>query len=65
MLLYICYSIGASVVVETQAVPQLFSKTAYNQFCFLQFEQEEKLSINLPPEEWKAVCIVCMYVCAV
>lgn len=49
-------SIGASVVVETQAVPQLFSRTVYNQFCFLQFEQETEQSINLPPEEWKDVC---------
>lgn len=43
------------MVVETQAVPQLFSKTVYNQFCFLQFEQATEQSIELPPEEWREV----------
>ena len=55
------------MVVETQAVSQLFSKTVYNQFCFLQFEQAMEQSIKLPPEEWKEVAMyifyVCMYVC--
>ena len=57
ILYQIFFSIGASVVVETQAVPQLFSRTVYNQFCFLQFEQGTEQSIK-PPKDWRGVCNV-------
>ncbi|XP_065899024.1 uncharacterized protein [Dysidea avara] len=50
-------SIGASVVVETQAVPQLFLRTAFNQLCFLQYEQSTEQTFKLPPEEWKEVIL--------
>jgi len=41
------------MVVETQAVPSLFSKSYYNRFCFLQFDQQ--VENTLLPEEWKEV----------
>ena len=43
------------MVVETQAVPQLFLRTAFNQLCFLQYEQSTEQTFKLPPEEWKEV----------
>ena len=48
------YSVGASLVVETQAVPSLFSRNYYNRLCFLQFNQQN----TLLPEDWKEVAIV-------
>ena len=41
------------MVVETQAVPLWLSRSYYNRFCFLQYEQQvEKM---LLPEDWKEV----------
>jgi len=47
------YSIGAAVVVETQAVPSLFSRSYYNRLCFLQFNRQVEDTIL--PEEWENV----------
>jgi len=49
------FSIGAAIVVETQAVPQLFLRTMFNQLCFLQYEQSTEQTIKLPPDDWKEV----------
>ncbi|XP_065899095.1 uncharacterized protein [Dysidea avara] len=46
-------SIGASVVVETQPVPSLFSRSYYNRLCFLQFDRQVEDTIL--PEEWENV----------
>ena len=46
-------SIGASMVVETQAVPLWLSRSYYNRFCFLQYEQQ--VERMLLPEDWKEV----------
>ena len=47
------HSVGASVVVETQPVPSLLSRSYYNRLCFLQFDQQ--VENTLLPEEWKEV----------
>lgn len=41
------------MVVETQAVPSLLSKSYYNRLCFLQFDQQ--IENTILPEEWKEV----------
>ena len=54
LCVYVCIcSIGASVVVETQPVPSLFSRSYYNRLCFLQFDRQVEDTIL--PEEWENV----------
>ena len=55
-IIIISCSVGASVVVETQAVPSLLSRSYYNRLCFLQFDQQ--VADTILPEEWKEVAYV-------
>jgi len=43
-------SIGASIVVESQRVPQIFQQLMNNPLCFLLYEEQQST-----PDEWSGV----------
>ena len=52
-ILYECYNVysyGASIVAETQKIPDMFQRLLNNPLCFLLYEDK-----GVVPNEWKEV----------